>query len=81
MKWFICCGNSSQNAPSTEGKVSIVNLDNIPNRTVVPVKDSPSNKVHLPATSNHPTHSGTKNNNTDLQEPTNHLSNKASIVS
>lgn len=87
MKWFICCGNDSQQTPSNDGKVSIVNLDNPPNRSV-PAKDSPSDTAQLLATSNHPTHSGTKNNNTssnfnsaELHEVnTRHPSNKASIV-
>ena len=91
MEWFICCGNTSQQTPSSDGKVSIVNLDNTPNNNRTIVNDSPSDtNAHLLASSSHPTHSGSKknnnnlsstfNNNTDLPENPSRLSNKASIV-
>ena len=90
MEWFICCGNTSQQTPSTDGKVSIINLDNPPNNNRTIANDSPSDtNALLLASSSHPTHSGTKknnnlsstfNNNTDLPENPSRLSNKASIV-
>lgn len=82
MEWFICCGNTSQQTPSTDGKVSIVNLDNPPNNNRTIANDSPSNtNALLLGASSHPTHSGTKkNNNSDLPENPSSLSNKASIV-
>ena len=82
MEWFICCGNTSQQTPSTDGKVSIVNLDNPPNNNrTIANNDSPSDINALLLASSHPTHSGTKkNNNTDFPESLSHLSNKASIV-